>query len=50
MKNILSFGIGIGTKNKSNNWLEVYFHEPKYNLSSNESDILKTIINRTLFS
>lgn len=50
MKKILSFGIGIGTKNKSNDWLEVYFHEPKYNLSINESDILNKIINSTLFS
>ena len=40
MSKILGFGIGVGTKNICNEWLEVFFPQPKYKLSLEESKII----------
>lgn len=46
MNKILGFGIGIGTKNNSNEWLEVFFPAPKYKLNIEDSDIIIEAFNK----
>ena len=44
MTTIFSFGLGIGTQNKSSAWLEVFYPEPQLNPDESLVKILKTTL------
>lgn len=44
MSNLYCFGLGVGTQNTKNEWLEVYYQAPVINVSAKVSEMLKSFI------